>query len=689
MTISSTTRVAGPFVGDDAVVNLDFTFKVFDDSEVQILSRLDSTGVDTELVLGADYTVALNADQDTAPGGRVTLSGPLATGRTAFIVSEVSPLQESVFTNTGGFYPSVLNDALDRLHALHLENREVNSRAVVTPVGETGNLALPPVDNRIGKYLYFDANGDIVASDGTDAGTATAAVVALLASTASGKGAGLSGYLYSSTYASGTVGKKLQQSVDLDDFAGATDHAKLSTAVTFCKTTGLALTLPSRRIDIDSDLGTITLEEITILGDQVLDGATASIDKGAMLWITGTTNSPFKIRRGVSITGTGFYYPNQTDSATPTAYPATLKGDYTNGAIQFVNIERNVVYNAYKFIELDDGTSGNLGHIEIRDNYICALNRGIYISHNLEHVRISGNNFTFGFWLAATEAGARAYMRANATAIRLDKTDGVKIFDNLVYGHLNGVLTSATGNCQRVKAHSNEFDTVRYGVKATGSGRLSGSIIGNTFNSYNDQNTALQGRSISIETTGVGREVLVITGNDFEQATEDHIYVTGNATTRDIIVGPNNYISWAAFKAAGTYGALNINGSLTNVNLTGGWFMGGNSATYSYGIMGSFNVLSCSGANFESCQRPLSVTLSYLSGNGNTSTGTGHTVSDVWTATERSWGPNNFDKPQGGTPITLTIGDVANYANDAAASAGGVPVGGVYRNGSVIQIRVT
>lgn len=193
MTISSTTRVAGPFVGDDTVVNLDFTFKVFDDSEVQILSRLDSTGVDTELVLGADYTVALNADQDTAPGGRVTLSGPLATGRTAFIVSEVSPLQESVFTNTGGFYPSVLNDALDRLHALHLENREVNSRAVVTPVGETGNLALPPVGNRVGKYLYFDVNGDIVASEGTDAGTAIGAVTAVLASTAPGEGVDLVG----------------------------------------------------------------------------------------------------------------------------------------------------------------------------------------------------------------------------------------------------------------------------------------------------------------------------------------------------------------------------------------------------------------------------------------------------------------------------------------------------------------
>lgn len=32
---------------------------------------------------------------------------------------------------------------------------------------------------------------------------------------------------------------------------------------------------------------------------------------------------------------------------------------------------------------------------------------------------------------------------------------------------------------------------------------------------------------------------------------------------------------------------------------------------------------------------------------------------------------------------------LGNYANDAAASAGGVPVGGSYRNGSVLMVRVT
>jgi hypothetical protein len=50
------------------------------------------------------------------------------------------------------------------------------------------------------------------------------------------------------------------------------------------------------------------------------------------------------------------------------------------------------------------------------------------------------------------------------------------------------------------------------------------------------------------------------------------------------------------------------------------------------------------------------------------------------------------------TPLTITrsTGNVqlptlqasTTYANDAAAASGGVPVGGLYRNGSAVQIRV-
>lgn len=37
---------------------------------------------------------------------------------------------------------------------------------------------------------------------------------------------------------------------------------------------------------------------------------------------------------------------------------------------------------------------------------------------------------------------------------------------------------------------------------------------------------------------------------------------------------------------------------------------------------------------------------------------------------------------------TIIAASLGNYANDAAAAAGGVPVNGIYRNGSVLMVRV-
>jgi hypothetical protein len=38
--------------------------------------------------------------------------------------------------------------------------------------------------------------------------------------------------------------------------------------------------------------------------------------------------------------------------------------------------------------------------------------------------------------------------------------------------------------------------------------------------------------------------------------------------------------------------------------------------------------------------------------------------------------------------ITVNLDFLGDYANDAAAAVGGVPVSGLYRNGSVVQVRV-
>lgn len=467
------------------------------------------------------------------------------------------------------------------------------------------------------------------------------------------------------------------------------DRAAIAAAAASAR--GKTLMFPAGQYRINTDGGSITLEEVTILGETVQDGASTIIDQGASFAIYGTTNSPFKLRRGVTFDGVGFYYPTQTDSATPTVFPVTLVFDFANGAVQFVWIKNCVSFNAYRFLDIND-TGGNVGHVWIEDNTICALNRGIYIRHNLEHIRIAGNNFTFGHWLPATEAGSRAYVRANCIYVQVDQSDGVEIIDNLFFGSLTAISVANTALCQFMTLSLNKLDQIRFPIRAGGTGNLSGLIALNTFNSFNSQSTASQARSIEITTTGSDRETLVISSNNFQVSTEEHIYVSNNTPTRDINIIGNNFLSWAAFKSSGTYGALNLNGNNTSASITGNRFTGVNNAARSNGVIGSFNTLEMNACRFDSCLTPLNVTLSTVVGAGNSSFLTGGSNSDVISATLSQWGPNAFDKPNAKTSLQFIMSLLSNnttYADDAAAAAGGIPVGGVYRNGSVLQVRVT
>ncbi len=483
----------------------------------------------------------------------------------------------------------------------------------------------------VGELTYNIDDGGLISHDGVTAG-----------------GYPGGGYLYAPGATVRNVKGKLQETVSVKDFGAvgdgvANDYAAFAAAVSAAG--GKTLLIPAGQYLINTDAGSITLEEVCLQGEFVLDGDNLTVDAGTVLLITGTTNSPFKIRRGVTIAGINFYYPNQPNSATPVVYPATLAFDYTNGAVQFVTISNNVVFNAYRFLDINDGAGGNVGHVNIYDNYICALNRGIYISRNLEHIRIERNNFTFGFWLAATEAGSRLYMRANSSAIVIDWSDGVEIIDNLIFGYLNGVLCSAVDLCQFMNITTNKFDQVRYGVNATGLGGFDGNITANTFNSFNPQDTAAQTRCVSITTQKATLESITIVGNNFDLSTEDLVFVSGDTPQRSLILGNNNYRSWAAYKSSGVYSAVNVSGGSTNAQITGGIFVGQNASAYSYGVSGSLNTLQITGATFIACLRSVNATTNASTFTGNRSFLTGFTTSDVISGTSIWQTGNAWDKP--------------------------------------------
>lgn len=143
MTISSTTRKAGPFVGNGVTTEFPFDFKLFATSDLRVV-RADALGAETDLVHVTDCTVTLNADQDENPGGSVVLNSPLADGFRLVLLSAVPELQPVDLTNQGGFYPELVNGGLDRATVQVQQLREQMSRSITVPVtSEPGDLSLP------------------------------------------------------------------------------------------------------------------------------------------------------------------------------------------------------------------------------------------------------------------------------------------------------------------------------------------------------------------------------------------------------------------------------------------------------------------------------------------------------------------------------------------------------------------
>jgi len=152
MTISSTDRVAGPFTGDDLTTVFAFTFKVFDEDELLVVRLTVATGVEETLVLTTDYTVSLNADQNVNPGGEVTLGSALATGTTLTITSDADQVQETDLQNQGGFYPNVIEDALDRGTIIDQQIQAEVDRCLKLPLTSESesDLPAPVADTLIG-----------------------------------------------------------------------------------------------------------------------------------------------------------------------------------------------------------------------------------------------------------------------------------------------------------------------------------------------------------------------------------------------------------------------------------------------------------------------------------------------------------------------------------------------------------
>jgi microcystin-dependent protein len=178
MTVSSTTTKVS-YSGNGTTAVFAYTFKVFNASELVVITRLNSTGAETTETLNTAYIVD---GVDNASGGNVTFKFNTGnpsdanysttdfrpqTGETVVIKRVLPITQTTDYTPNDPFPAEVHEEALDKLTFINQQQQEEIDRSFKFAETDTGTASIPVASERASKYLGFDTNGDVIAVEGT------------------------------------------------------------------------------------------------------------------------------------------------------------------------------------------------------------------------------------------------------------------------------------------------------------------------------------------------------------------------------------------------------------------------------------------------------------------------------------------------------------------------------------------
>jgi hypothetical protein len=180
MTISSTSTRKSIATGNGVTTAFPFSFKVFTTADVLVVLT-DLSLVETTQTLTSQYTVLLNTDQDSNPGGTVTMVAAPATGYLLTVASQVAQTQGVLLTSAGGFFPEVINTALDKATVLVQDLQEKIGRALLTNISSS----ITPSALVAQLQGYVTAAGTSASNAATSATNAAASAVSAAASLAS------------------------------------------------------------------------------------------------------------------------------------------------------------------------------------------------------------------------------------------------------------------------------------------------------------------------------------------------------------------------------------------------------------------------------------------------------------------------------------------------------------------------
>lgn len=142
MTVPATPRRAGPYDGNGVTTAFGFDFKTFDETDVRVVVLDVPTNVETNAVLNSDYTVALNPDQESTPGGTVNYLVALPASKKITLIGSLDYDQSTDLPDGGGYRAQQVEDALDRVVIMVQQLREVTDRCAQVPVSSEDTSTL-------------------------------------------------------------------------------------------------------------------------------------------------------------------------------------------------------------------------------------------------------------------------------------------------------------------------------------------------------------------------------------------------------------------------------------------------------------------------------------------------------------------------------------------------------------------
>jgi len=160
------------YTGNGATTVFAYGFEIPEAADAVVTVTTIASGV-TSVLSPAVYSIT---GLGNAGGGTVTypLTGtPLSSAFYITIARSLPVVQETDLVNQDGFYPAVVENALDYQTMVSQELKDENNRQLTFPITESGltNRFLPAAGVRAGKYLMFDGSGNPTVGSGASDGS--------------------------------------------------------------------------------------------------------------------------------------------------------------------------------------------------------------------------------------------------------------------------------------------------------------------------------------------------------------------------------------------------------------------------------------------------------------------------------------------------------------------------------------